>query len=171
MLMAAQRGSPVSRLVVNDIGTALEPAALARIASYVGLDPTFDSFEAVETHIRAVSAPFGALTDAQWETLARTTARELPDGTWRLKYDPGIAVPFRSQSASNATLWPVWDAIKCPTLVLRGGESDLLSRETALAMCARGPAPQLVEFPDVGHAPMLMSEEQVRPVVAFLSAS
>src|SRR5207249_3014397 len=171
MLMAAQRSSPVSRLVVNDIGPALEPAALARIGSYVGLDLIFDSFDALEAHIRAVSAPFGALTGAQWEALARSTARALPDGRWKLKYDPGIAVPFRSHSAGNATLWPVWDAIKCPTLVLRGAQSDLLSRETALAMCTRGPRPQLVEFPDVGHAPMLMSEDQLRPLVGFLNAS
>jgi pimeloyl-ACP methyl ester carboxylesterase len=167
MILAAQPGTPVTRLVVNDVGPMLEPGALMRIASYVGLDPAFDSFEALEAHVREVSAPFGPLTDAQWSALARSIARRTTDGRWRLKYDPGIAVPFRS-AAAPADLWPVWDAIRCPTLLLRGAESDLLSRETAAAMRSRGPRPQLIEFPGVGHAPMLLGDEQIAPVAAFL---
>ncbi len=167
MVMAAQKASPLTRLVVNDVGPVLEAAALARIAGYVGLDPVFDSFAALEAHIREVSAPFGALTDAQWAELARSTARQTADGRWRLKYDPGIAVPFRT-AAVGGDLWPVWDAIRCPTLLLRGAASDLLSRETAAAMRTRGPAPRLIEFPGVGHAPMLLTREQIAPVAAFL---
>ncbi len=168
MLMAAQKDSPVTRLVINDIGPMIEPVALTRIAGYVGLDPVFETFAALEAHIREVSAPFGALTDAQWAELARTTARQTADGRWRLKYDPGIAVPFRSTAGAGGDLWPVWDAIRCPTLLLRGAESDLLSRETATAMRARGPAPRVIEFPGVGHAPMLLTPEQIAPVATFL---
>jgi pimeloyl-ACP methyl ester carboxylesterase len=172
MLIAAQRGSPVTRLVVNDIGPVIEPAALARIAGYVGLDPVFESFAALEAHIREVSAPFGSLTDAQWRDLASSTARQAADGSWRLKYDPGIAIPFRSSGSTAAgDLWAVWDAIACPTLLLRGAQSDLLSRGTAAAMCARGPAPRMIEFAGVGHAPMLLSSGQIEPVVAFLDAA
>ena len=168
MLMAAQPETPVTRLVVNDVGPVIEAGALARIAAYVGLDPVFDSFDALEAHIREVSAPFGALSDAQWHTLASTTARESPDGRWRLKYDPRIAVPFRAVAAQNADIWPVWDAVRCPTLLLRGANSDLLSSETAAQMRSRGPKPELVEVPGVGHAPMLLNEEQIAPVEAFL---
>jgi pimeloyl-ACP methyl ester carboxylesterase len=169
MVMASLPNTPVTRLVVNDVGPALEPAALARIAGYVGLDPVFDSFAALEAHIRKISAPFGALSDAQWSELARTSARQTADGKWRLKYDPGIAVPFRTP-APAPDLWPVWDAVRCPTLLLRGAESDLLAAETAAAMCARGPKPGFVEFPGVGHAPMLLTPEQIAPVAAFLDA-
>ena len=168
--LAAQRATPIVRLVVNDVGPALEPAALSRIAGYVGADPRFDSFAALEAHIRAVSAPFGPLTDLQWEKLARTTAREMPDGSWRLKYDPGIAVPFRSQAAQGGDVWPLWDAISCPTLVLRGAESDLLSPATAAAMRERGPRARIVEFAGIGHAPMLLDSGQIAPVVEFLDA-
>ena len=171
MVMAAQPETPVTRLVVNDVGPVIEGAALARIAAYVGLDPAFDSFASLEAHIREVSAPFGALTDAQWDTLARTTARESPDGRWRLKYDPGIGVPFRAAAAQNSDLWAIWDAIQCPTLLLRGAQSDLLSSATAAEMRSRGPKPELVEVPGVGHAPMLLSEEQIAPVEAFLDRS
>src|SRR5260370_1381499 len=105
----------------------------------------------------AAAPPFGALTDAQWAELARTTSRQTADGRWHLKYDPGIAVPFRGAAATGGDLWAVWDAVRCPTLLLRGALSDLLSRETAAAMCAHGPAPRMIEFPGVGHAPMLLT--------------
>jgi len=169
MILAAQRATPLTRLVINDIGPAIEPAALLRIAGYVGLDPVFDSFAALQAHVREVSAPFGALTDAQWTALASSTARQTPDGRWRLKYDPGIAVPFRA-AGSGGDLWAVWDAIRCPTLLLHGADSDLLSAQTVAAMRIRGPKPRLVEFAGVGHAPMLLTTEQIAPVVTFLDA-
>ena len=169
MVMAAQPETPIDRLVMNDVGPVIEPAALARIATYVGQDPVFDTFAALEAHIREVSAPFGRLSDAQWEALSRSTARQLPDGRWRLKYDPAISVPFRASSSQPADLWPLWDAIRCPTLLLRGAESDLLSSNTAAAMRSRGPRPEMVEFAGVGHAPMLLTEEQIAPVAAFLT--
>jgi pimeloyl-ACP methyl ester carboxylesterase len=168
MLLAAQPETPIARLVVNDIGPVIEPAALARIATYVGLDPLFDSFAALEAHVRAVSATFGHLSDAQWEALSRSTARQVQDGRWRLKYDPGIAVPFRVAAAAPTDMWALWDAIKCPTLVLRGAQSDLLSSATAQAMSNRGPHPDVIEFAGIGHAPMLLSPDQIDPVVRFL---
>jgi pimeloyl-ACP methyl ester carboxylesterase len=168
MTLAAQPETPIVRMVVNDIGPVIEQVALARIATYVGLDPLFESFQALEAHVRGVSAPFGPLSDAQWEGLSRSVARQTPDGRWRLKYDPGIAVPFRSTASTSTNLWPVWDAIQCPTLILRGAESDLLSSATAKAMQARGPRPELIEFAGIGHAPMLLSTDQIEPVVRFL---
>ena len=167
IMMAAQPQTPVARLVVNDVGPAIEPAALERIRGYFGLDPTFATYDEIARYIRTVSAPFGPLTDAQWERLTVSNVRQRADGRWGLAYDPGIAVPFRA-AAAPPDLWPLWDAIRCPTLVLRGKESDLLSAETAAAMTARGPRPTLIEFAGVGHAPMLLSSEQIAPVVRFL---
>jgi len=167
MVMAAQRDTPVSRLVVNDAGPLVEPAALARIRDYLGLAPTFATVAEADAYIRAVSAPFGALTDAQWDHLTRTSVAQNAQGRYALTYDPGIAVPFKT-TAAPPDLWPAWDAIRCPTLVLRGAQSDLLSAATAQAMTERGPKARLVEFPGVGHAPMLLSSDQLAPVVAFL---
>ena len=169
MVMAAQPHTPVARLVINDAGPQIEPAAIARIREYVGLDPTFASFEEADAYIRAVSAPFGALTDVQWDHLTRTSVGQRPDGRWGLTYDPAIAVPFRT-AAAPPDLWPLWDAIRCPTLVLRGANSDLLSAATAAQMAARGPKPRVIEFPGVGHAPMLLIPDQFRPVIDFLRA-
>ncbi len=167
MVIAAQRGSPIARLVVNDVGPVIEPEALARIGSYVGVDPTFASFDDIEDYVRTISAPFGPLTDAQWRHVTATNVRQRGDGRWGLAYDPGIAVPFRAAPAP-ANLWGVWDAIRCPTLVLRGADSDLLSAATVRQMRDRGPRPEVIEYVGVGHAPMLLDAAQCAPVVAFL---
>ena len=167
MIVAAQPGTPVTRLVVNDAGPVLEPAALARIAQYFGADPRFATYAELDAYVRQISAPFGPLTEMQWQHVVRTNARQHADGSWGLGYDPAIAVPFRSLPAP-ADLWPQWDAIGCPTLVLRGAHSDLLSHATAMAMAARGPRARVAEIPDVGHAPMLLAKDQVAIVVDFL---
>lgn len=168
MVVAAQRSTPIAKLVINDVGPAIEPAAVARIGEYVGADPRFASFADAESYIRSIS-PFGDLSDAQWRHLTRVMVRQQADGYWRLSYDPGIAVPFRT-AAVPPDLWPVWDAITCPTLVLRGAESDLLSAATAREMAQRGPRARLVEFSGVGHAPALMAPEQIAAIVEFLRA-
>jgi len=167
IVVAAQPKTPIRRLVVNDVGPQLEPAALARIGTYIGQDPTFATFNDIAAYLRQISAPFGPLDDAQWEYITRTNVRERADGRWCLAYDPGIAVPFRN-AAAPPDLWPLWDAIRCPVLVLRGAQSDLLSAGTAAAMAARGPRPRVVAFEGVGHAPMLLDPAQFGPIVDFL---
>jgi pimeloyl-ACP methyl ester carboxylesterase len=99
--------------------------------------------------------------------VAATNVRKRPDGRWGLAYDPGIALPFRTQAAPP-DLWPLWDGIRCPTLVTRGSVSDLLSAATAEAMTGRGPHALLATFAGVGHAPMYMADDQVAAVQAFL---
>jgi len=170
IMAAALPGTPVSRLVVNDAGPVIEPAALARIGQYFGTDPTFATYDEFKAYVRQISAPFGPLTDEQWEHLVRTNSRRRADGRWGIGYDPAIAVPFRAHPAP-ANLWPLWDAIACPTLVLRGAESDLLSHATAQEMSQRGPRARVVEFAGIGHAPMLLARDQVDSVVDFLRST
>ena len=148
----------------------IEPAALARIGSYLGADPPFETYDDIAAYVRTIAAPFGALTDAQWDHVVRTNVRQDEQGRWRLGYDPGIGVPFRAQPAPP-DLWPAWDAVRCPTLVLRGAQSDLLSPATAAAMATRGPRARVVEIPGVGHAPMLMDPAQVALVAGFLRSA
>ena len=168
MLLASRPNSPIQKLVVNDVGTLIPKAALERIGAYVGKDPRFRTLDEMEAAVRLVSAPFGPLTDAQWRQLTVTGAKQHGDGSWGFCYDPGIAVPFRAQAVADVDLWQFWDAITCPTLLLRGAYSDVLLGDTAAAMTRRGPRPRLVEFDGVGHAPMLMAEEQIQVVRNFL---
>jgi pimeloyl-ACP methyl ester carboxylesterase len=168
MLLAALPGSPIARLIVNDVGIRIPKQALERIARYVGKAPSFASLDELEAHVRLISAPFGPLTDAQWRHLTVHGARQTSDSRWTMGYDPGIAVPFAEAAATDIDLSRYWDAITCPTLLLRGAGSDVLEREVALEMTRRGPKPALVEFSGIGHAPMLMADDQIRTVQQFL---
>jgi len=169
MMMAAQPGSPIRRMVINDVGPLIAKEGLLRIASYVGADPVFTDLAELEAYLRKILASFGALSDAQWRHLAEHGARRRPDGTLGRAYDPAIAEAFKTIEG-DIDLWPVWDAVKCPTLVIRGAESDLLRSADAAAMAVRGPRAQLVEFPGIGHAPALMAADQIAVIEEFLAA-
>ncbi len=174
MLMAAQPGSPIRRLVINDIGPVIPGPARERIAEYVGADPRFANLKSVEQHLRQVHAPFGPLTDGQWRHLAEHGARRVKDqaeggeGAWRLHHDPGIAAGFGNLADTGMDLWPLWDRIACPVLLIRGENSDLLPREVALEMTARGPKAKLMEIAECGHAPALMDDAQTEAVRRWL---
>ena len=170
MLLASRAGNPIDKLVVNDVGAIVPRAALERIAQYVGKDLRFKTFEDLEAMLRLVLAPFGALADAQWRHIAETASKQHEDGSWGMRYDPAIGFAFRGPFG-DVDLWQFWDAIACPTLLLRGAQSDLLLKDTADAMTRRGPRPRLVEFEGVGHAPPLMVEDQIRAVREFLMES
>lgn len=168
MMLAARANAPIRRLVLNDIGPFVPRAALERLAGYVGKDPRFDSLAALEAYLRRVHAPFGPLDDAGWRHLAEHGYRRLADGRFALAYDPAIGQAFAGPLA-DIDLWAVWDAVRCPVLVLRGAESDLLTAVTAEEMRRRGPGATLVEFPGVGHAPALMAEDQIAVVAEWLA--
>jgi pimeloyl-ACP methyl ester carboxylesterase len=171
--LASLPGSPVARLILNDIGPSLEAPALQRIGDYIGQDLRFPTFEEGARFVRDVSLTFGPHTEAEWHKLAADVLRQDQDGMWVRHYDMGLAQPFRaatpeSVAADQAALWASYDAITCPTLLIRGGESDLLSPETAHIMTQRGPRATLVEVPGVGHAPTFVHDDQIAIVKKFL---
>jgi pimeloyl-ACP methyl ester carboxylesterase len=164
---------PVRRLVLNDVGPALQWQALARIGTYLGNTGRFESVQQAADAMWAISTSFGPHTPEQWLALSQALLKPLDGGGFTLHYDPAIAVPFRTvteQSAKDgeAMLWQLYDNISARTLLTRGAQSDLLSRPTAEAMTTRGPKARLVEFDGVGHAPTLVSYDQVDTVVSFL---
>lgn len=167
MILAGLPGSPVRRLVVNDVGSLVPRAALERIGGYVGQSPTFASLEEFEIAMRLVS-PFGPLTEAQWRHLALHSA-EAHEGRWRLRSDPGIGRNFHAVEPADLDLRPYWNAVPGPVLVIRGAESDLLLPETFEEM-KRRPATATFVVPDTGHAPMLMDPPQIEAVRGFLLA-
>ena len=165
--------APVRRLVLNDVGPVIQWSALQRIGTYLGQTGRFASVQQAADAMWAISQGFGPHTPEQWLALSQAMVKPLPDGGFTLHYDPAIAVPFRtldekSAAAGQAALWHAYDAITARTLLLRGAESDLLSRATANEMMRRGPRPGLVEFNGVGHAPTLIAQDQVDAVCAFL---
>jgi pimeloyl-ACP methyl ester carboxylesterase len=169
MALAAQTGTPVARLVLNDAGPVVAHAALERIGTYVGRTPVFRDLAEAEAYIRAVSAPFGPHSDEQWRFLTETWVRKNEDGSYRAHYDPRIGDAFRAaMPEKDLELWALYDAVRCPTLVLRGERSDLLAPDTCLEMARRGPKARIVEIAGVGHAPTLLDPQQISIVKDFL---
>lgn len=178
MAVASLKGSPVRRLVLNDVGPVIEPAALQRIGGYVGQAGFWRTLDEAADAAWALSQGFGPHSREQW--LALTAAQLKPatqDGVegYAPRCDPGIAVPFRAitpelAKSGEALYWQAYDRLECRTLLLRGAESDLLSAQTAQAMSQRGPRAQLHEFAGVGHAPTLVQPEQIEVLRRFLLA-
>lgn len=173
--VASMQGNPIRKMILNDIGPALDAAALARIGGYIGEAVRFATFEEGVDYIRAISAPFGQHTDEEWKKLAGDVLRQDTDGKWIRHYDLGLAVPFKaatpeSTKQAEALLWYAYDAITCPTLLVRGEHSDLLTRAVAQQMTQRGPRATLAEIPGVGHAPTFMHADQIAVAKAFLLA-
>jgi pimeloyl-ACP methyl ester carboxylesterase len=168
ILLAALPGAPIRRMVINDVGPVIPKDGLQRIADYVGLDPKFLDLGALEAALRFIHAPFGPLSDEQWRKMAAQSARQLPDGSFALHYDPKIAEPFKALAGKDVEFWEQWDKVACPVLLLRGAQSDILRRSDAEAMTQRGPRARLVEFAGIGHAPALLAEDQIAVVRDFL---
>jgi pimeloyl-ACP methyl ester carboxylesterase len=166
---------PVRSLVLNDVGPAIEWQAIQRIGAYLGKAGRFESVEQAAAAMWAISTSFGPHTSEQWLALSRPMVKALPEGGFTLHYDPAIAVPVRAMTEEaaaqgQAALWQLYDHIAARTLITRGADSDLLSRETALAMTQRGPKAQLIEFEGVGHAPTFVTDNQIEAVASFLLA-
>jgi pimeloyl-ACP methyl ester carboxylesterase len=163
---------PVRKLILNDVGPAIEWLAIQRIGQYLGKAAQFESVQQAADAMWAISSSFGPHTKEQW--LALSQAMVKPNGAgFVMHYDPAIAIPFatateESTKQGEATLWALYDNIKAQTLISRGALSDLLSVTTAEAMTLRGPTAQLVEFAGVGHAPTFVTADQVKTAVDFL---
>lgn len=172
LALAAMPSSPVGRLILNDVGPTIEFVALQRIAGYLGRAPQFENCQQGAEYLRGISEGFGPHTDEQWLQLSRAMFKADGDRC-RLHYDPRIGQGLAGLTpelakAGEAQLWAAYDAVRCPTLLIRGTESDLLSAATAQAMTLRGPRARVVEFAHVGHAPTLVTEDQIAVVEAFL---
>ncbi len=173
MGVAALKGSPIRRLVLNDVGPTIEASAIARIGLYLGMPVRWKTVDEAADALWSISKSFGPHTREQWLALTRPQLVDDGQGGFKPHYDPAIAVPFRAitpelAAAGQAALWQAWDALRGPVLLLRGAESDLLSRQTAQQMTERGPKARLHEFDGIGHAPTLVQPEQRAVLAEFL---
>jgi pimeloyl-ACP methyl ester carboxylesterase len=175
MGVSSLSGTPVRKLVLNDIGPAIDFEGLSRIGTYVGQPAHWATEEEAAAALWTISQGFGPHSTEQWLALTRPQLKPDGDG-FKPHYDPAIGLGFRGITpelarAGETALWAAYDRIACPTLVLRGAQSDLLKPPTAQAMGERGPRARVIEFEGVGHAPTLVQPDQVKAVRDFLLSS
>jgi len=173
IFLASQENSPIKKILLNDVGPKIEASALRRLGDYVGKPMRFKTKQAGLIYLNRICAPFGDFTPEQW--MAYNGPHLIKDGgEWILHYDPAIAKPFAAVTIATAAMgemmtWKAYDAITAQTLVVRGGQSDLLSKETVAKMCQRNPRARSIEIPGVGHAPAFITPEQVDLAREFFS--
>jgi pimeloyl-ACP methyl ester carboxylesterase len=149
----------VLSLALNDIGPEIDPAGAKRIAMYTATVPgSFPNFEAAVDWARERYLWLRRLPRPEVEAGLRWAVRE-GDGGWCFKFDPALGTtppPSAEVMRSAGEIW--WNtlaSLRCPILLVRGADSDVLSRATADEMERRQPALVRIEVPDMGHAPML----------------
>lgn len=168
MAVAGLAPDRIERAVLNDVGPELDPRGLMRIFGYVGGAVPVASWTEAADRVEAVNrVAFPQASRAFFERMARKQFRETAPGVIAADYDLKITVPLvQAGAASPIDPWALWAALKpIPTMVVRGGLSDLLSAEILEKMRAANPGIVTVEAAEIGHAPML-DEPDVWPVLA-----
>ncbi|MES2984966.1 MAG: alpha/beta hydrolase [Pseudomonadota bacterium] len=177
MMIASQSNSRIRRLIMNDIGAFLSKEALTRIYEYVRTMPSrFADRGEADRYLRAAFAPFNITDPALWEQFVDSSLITGPDGALRYACDPAIATPLRAATEDftkidDINLTPIWNEVNVPTYVIHGAESDILTTPTLHAMRATNQNMQTITIPGVGHAPPLMSAEQIRIVTDWLDGT
>jgi cobalt-zinc-cadmium efflux system protein len=173
IFLASQDHSPIRRMILNDVGPKIESAALKRLGDYVGKPLRFETKKEGLLYLNRICAPFGDFTPQQWKDYNGPHLKK-EGGEWILHYDPNISKPFAAVTMATAVMgemmtWKAYEAIQADMLVVRGGDSDLLSAKTVADMCHRNPRARSIEIPGVGHAPAFITPEQVSLAREFYS--
>ena len=173
MVYASMPKNPIRRMLINDVGPRIEPEAIKRLGSYVGQPFTFTNRADALQRLNEICASFGSHTPEEWEIYNGPMLVQ-KDGLWVMHYDPDISVPFASVNpimakAGEMAMWHAFKQIHIPMLIVRGGESDLLSAKTVAEMCKVNPYIRSIEIPGVGHAPAFVKPEQVARAKEFFS--
>ena len=173
MVYAAMPNSPIRRMLINDVGPRIEAEAIKRLGSYVGQPFAFADRTAALTRLNEICATFGEHSPEEWEVYNGPMLVQ-KDGKWVMHYDPDISVPFASVNpimakAGEMAMWHAFKQIHIPMLIVRGGDSDLLSAATVAEMCKVNPYARSIEIPNVGHAPAFVKQEQIALAKEFFS--
>ncbi len=172
MLLAALRPAVIAGAVLNDIGAVIEPAGLLRIKGYVGKLPKPESFEQAAEGMRALfAAQFPTLTAQDWLVEAKRSFKQV-EGGLELTYDRALTRALDGVPPDGVLppMWNQFDALgNIPLLVIRGGNSDILSGATVEAIRRRRPDLQFLEVPDQGHPPSLTDTESISRIAAFVA--
>ncbi|MBH68630.1 MAG: alpha/beta hydrolase [Rhodospirillaceae bacterium] len=163
ILLASREDTPIRRLILNDIGAYVSAASIKKFLNMLGPRPVFNNLGETEKYFRKVYSGIGVVDDSKWSHFIIHSIIREPDRSYSLHYDPEVL-----SELEPIDVWDAYDKIKCPVLLLRGEESELLDRGAAESMMRRGPKARLVELSECGHAPSLMTEDQISVIRDWL---
>ncbi len=169
--LAGEEGTPIRRLILNDVGPEVPKPALDFIHTVISQQYKFNSIGDLEKRMRETRGlTWGPVTDHQWREMAEHNARALPDGMITYGYDPKIAVIFEKHPVGDKNLWNYWDRIECPVMLIHGYKSVVLTQKIIAQMKTLGPGPEMhyVMFKDCGHVPSLMASNQIQVIREWL---
>jgi len=171
MVMAAINPTLISRIILNDIGPAIDNVGLQRIKSYLGINGPFVSWDDAASAVEKINkTAFPDYKQSNWLAFARRTCQEAGDQI-QFAYDPEISTNVQADESQQSTpdLWALYQAIaNIPTLIIRGGTSDILSEETVAKMITEHADIKSVTVQGIGHAPMLDEAEAFNAINTFL---
>lgn len=169
MLLAATAPDRVSGVCFNDIGPAVEHSGLERIFEYIGRNPAARSYDDLAEAMARNAPGFSGVPKERWLQEAKKHYDEGERGL-KINYDPALRDAFMAAfSGELPDLWPMWEALAGkPVALIRGANSDLLSRDIAAQMARRHPGMIFAEVPDRGHIPFLDEPQALAVVRSFL---
>lgn len=171
MVLGAIKPDLVERVVLNDIGPEInlpEPDEAAEALNLLEQQFT-DATEALD-YYKQCYPPARVLPDTVAIEFVRNSLRVVGGGFLRWRADPRVqaVAPTSSASGSSPGMWPLFDAIKAPILVIRGAESETLLAGTVAKMVSRRSGIKAVEVPGVGHTPWLSEPTALAALREFL---
>ncbi len=168
MGLAGMENAPIRKLVLNDVGTFISEVALREIAAYLGEKPHFSDLIDARKYFETNYASYGPLTSEQIDHLSEHGVWALESGGYKTACDDAIIDRFIDHSLKDVDLWPYWDLVHSPVLVIRGEYSQVLSAKEMAKMAASRRGVRAVEFPLCGHAPSLMHPDHIRTIRQWL---
>ncbi|THB65799.1 MAG: alpha/beta hydrolase [Gammaproteobacteria bacterium] len=169
MILASKRNTPIKKLVANDIAPYIDYSIIESISKYCGSTPVFNNQEEICNYLKEIYTAFGDLADKHWEHIAKHTTGKKDGDKYRLAFDPAISYSILEETNHKSVdFWKYWDKVACPTLVIHGLQSTILSSEQTKEMSERGPMADVFTVEDAGHAPALMLEDQIQKVKEWL---
>lgn len=168
--LAAEPSSPIACLVLNDAGVGVSQTFYEQTAKMIRMYPTFGSRRSVVGWMKLVMQNGGSLSEERFEEVVERSVQRTESGDYVLRYDRELPRVWLGNHNRRPESWSLWEAIRCPVLVVRGAGSSVLTRAVIDEMRARKPEIDLLEVEGAGHFPHLMEAVQTEPIEEWLSA-
>lgn len=170
MVLASMAKERLTGVLLNDIGPELDPGALDRILETVSFTPPARTIAEMTEVLPSLMPGFANLPEGRYAQEAAKHFVERPDGL-HLTYDLRLKDALIESGSFDAKVWPLFDKLEgLPLALIRGANSDLLTRETVAEMRRRRPDMIFAEVPDRAHIPFLDEPESIDAIHRFIAA-